>query len=62
MPENFWIIYYNNLTGEHAKMQWLEWLAFKYCAKEDIHPECDQVGIYNTIEQADEALIKILNK
>lgn len=60
MPQRHWVIAYNEQTDECRFMQWLEeWMPFKYSADhEDVQPEWQQFGIYESREHAYEAFIE----
>jgi hypothetical protein len=63
MPNRHWIIAYNILTEEYRYMRLFEqWLPFKYCAQEDIQPDWEQVGVYETEQGAIGAYVKLLQK
>jgi hypothetical protein len=62
MPGRHWIVCYNSAVDEYRFMEFLAWLSFKYCAKEDIQPDWDQKGIYESKEDAEQAYTVYLTK
>lgn len=53
MQDRHWVIAYNDLTDECRFMQLLEeWLPFKYFETTDIEPAWEQLGVYETREDA----------
>ena len=58
MPERHWIIAYNEQTEECRFMHlYEEWLPFKYSELEDLQPEWQQIGFYETRRQAYSAFV-----
>jgi hypothetical protein len=53
MPDRHWVIAYNEQTDECRFMRLLEeWLPFKYSITEDVQPGWEQLGVYETREDA----------
>jgi hypothetical protein len=53
MQNRHWVIVYNEFTDECRFMRLLEeWLPFKYLVTTDIQPAWEQLGVYETQEDA----------
>ncbi len=53
MTERHWVVAYNELTDECRFMQLdKEWLPFKYDGSVDIEPAWEQLGFYETLDDA----------
>ena len=49
-----------HIKGGYSIFSLDQWLSFKYMAKQDIQPDWEQVGIYNTINELIYQLKEIL--
>lgn len=59
MPNRHWVIAYNEQTDECRFMQLLEeWLPFKYSDTHDAQPRWEQIGVYETQQDAFHAFME----
>ena len=69
MPGRHWVIIKNLLSGDYKIIPWWDeifyskkesWMGKYYCAAEMRNPQWEEIGIYESEEDAQDALGKIL--